>query len=442
MGKKKNQGQGLDMQVWLVCVLFFLMAAAISLSNWIVSPALQDAGQELYSLQELSRIPDDLVKTSQMGKLAGELILTNGQMDTWTSILQGIFYVESGIAIAFILYGILAGFKKRKVKALGSLLLIIQTLLILAEAGILVFANWNLNGMLNRENSFVNLTIHSYLQLTAWPYAILMIGILLQLFLPRLLNTQQDQSADRTKRHLGARAKGAFLLTLIGVPFSIFFGIWFLNDRSYYFISLCIIFWCMVPFFGLFEDRHPQARELVVIAVLVALAVAGRAAFFMVPQFKPMMAIVIIAGVAMGPETGFLTGALSAFTSNFFFGQGPWTPWQMLAFGLVGFLAGVIFGGKRRKWADRKVLLAVFGGVATFLFYGLIMDTASVLMYTSKPTWGALLTMYASGAVFNLIHGASTVIFLLLLSGPMLKKLNRVRIKYGLLTVREMESLS
>ena len=93
----------------------------------------------------------------------------------------------------------------------------------------------------------------------------------------------------------------------------------------------------MLPFFFLFENRRPQARELVVIAVLCAIGVAGRAAFFMVPQFKPVAAVVILAGVCFGAESGFLVGAMTAFVSNFFFGQGPWTPWQMFAFGLDRF---------------------------------------------------------------------------------------------------------
>ena len=83
----------------------------------------------------------------------------------------------------------------------------------------------------------------------------------------------------------------------------------------------------MLPFFMVFEDRRPQAREVVIIAAMAGLGVAGRVAFFMVPQFKPAAAVVIISGVCLGGEAGFLTGALVGFVSNFFFGQGPWTPW-------------------------------------------------------------------------------------------------------------------
>ena len=145
------------------------------------------------------------------------------------------------------------------------------------------------------------------------------------------------------KRRFPVKTLISLFLVLVLVPATILLGVFVLHDRAYYFISLLLIVYTMVPFFLLFEKRKPQARELVVIAVLCAIAVAGRAAFFMLPQIKPMMAIVILAGVALGPQAGFLTGAVSAFVSNFFFGQGPWTPWQMFCFGIVGFLAGLLF---------------------------------------------------------------------------------------------------
>ena len=99
----------------------------------------------------------------------------------------------------------------------------------------------------------------------------------------------------------------------------------------------------MLPFFLVFESRKPQARELVLIATLCAVAVAGRSAFFFLPQFKPVAAFIILAGAAFGGETGFLVGAVTMLCSNMFFGQGPWTPYQMFAMGLIGFLAGVLF---------------------------------------------------------------------------------------------------
>lgn len=139
-----------------------------------------------------------------------------------------------------------------------------------------------------------------------------------------------------TDRRLSRRTLLAALLILIVIPATILLGIFVLNDRKYYFISLLIVIYTMIPFAMVFENRKPQARELIVIAVLAAIAVAGRAAFFMLPQFKPVVAIVIIAGVSLGAEAGFLVGAVAGFVSNFFFGQGPWTPWQMFCFGIIG----------------------------------------------------------------------------------------------------------
>ena len=115
------------------------------------------------------------------------------------------------------------------------------------------------------------------------------------------------------------------------------------GGRVYYLASVLIILYTMIPFFLVFEHRKPQAKELVVLAVLCAIAVASRAAFRMIDHFKPMTAIVMIAGVAFGPEAGFLVGAVSGFASNFLFGHGPWTPWQMFAFGTAGFLAGALY---------------------------------------------------------------------------------------------------
>ncbi|MEG2001334.1 MAG: ATP-binding cassette domain-containing protein, partial [Evtepia sp.] len=113
------------------------------------------------------------------------------------------------------------------------------------------------------------------------------------------------------------------LLLFLMIPLTIFFGTALFGDRKYYFISLLILLEAMVPFLLRFELKKPQAREIVLLAVLCALIVAGRAAFFMVPQFKPVVALSILVGVCFGAETGFLVGAASAFLSNFFFGQGP-----------------------------------------------------------------------------------------------------------------------
>lgn len=223
----------------------------------------------------------------------------------------------------------------------------------------------------------------------------------------------------------------AAVIGILLIPAIIAFGVLVLEDRSYYFISLLILAVTMLPFFLVFEHRKPMARELVLLATLSALAVAGRAAFFMLPQFKPVVAIVILTAVTLGPEAGFLVGAVSGFVSNFFFGQGPWTPWQMFSFGIVGFLAGILAVRgilPKKRWA-----LCLYGGIATVVIYGGIMNFSSAILFGGKLTVKSLLAIYASGVPFDLIHGASTVIFLFFLANPMMEKIGRVQKKYGLL---------
>lgn len=228
----------------------------------------------------------------------------------------------------------------------------------------------------------------------------------------------------------------ATILILVVIPLTILFGIFYLNDRKYYFISMLMITYTMIPFALVFEKRLPQARELIVIAVLAAIAVAGRSAFFMVPQFKPVVAIVIIAGVCLGAEAGFFVGVLTGFVSNFFFGQGPWTPWQMFCFGIIGFLAGILF--KKGLLKKTRASLCLYGGLATFFIYGGVINLGSLLMFTAEFSWPALLATYMTGLWFDLIHSFATVFFLFILARPMIEKIDRIKVKYGLIERNEL----
>ena len=121
-------------------------------------------------------------------------------------------------------------------------------------------------------------------------------------------------------------------------------------------------------------------REIVLLAVMTAFAVAGRVAFYWAPQFKPVCAIVILTAAAFNAEAGFITGAAAGLISNMFFGQGPWTPWQMFGFGLVGFFAGVLFGGREVK----TVPLLIYGFFSVLIIYGVLLDTGSLFMYSQE----------------------------------------------------------
>jgi len=241
---------------------------------------------------------------------------------------------------------------------------------------------------------------------------------------------EKPPPATLRKQKLTKRTITAAAMILLTIPLTIFIGIHVFGDRRFYFIALLVILQTMLPFAFVFESRKPLVRELVIIAVLCAITVAGRSVFFMLPQFKPVIALVIIAGVAFGGEAGFLVGAMSFLVSNMFFGQGPWTPWQMFSAGIIGFLAGVLF----RKGMLRRspTSLAVFGGIATFAIYGGIMSPASVLMWQPNPTRTMILMSYLHGLSFNLVHAAATVAFMVMISKTMLEKLDRIKVKYGL----------
>ncbi len=222
----------------------------------------------------------------------------------------------------------------------------------------------------------------------------------------------------------------SFLVIFLLIPLTLYLGSR-MRGRWHYLTSTLVIFEVMLPFFFLFEARKPQARELVTIAVLCALAAASRVAFPFLPNFKPITAVVMIAGIALGPEAGFLTGAISAFASNFFLSQGPWTPWQMLSYGLGGFVAGLFFHN-HPKWRH-PLTLAVFGFVTVMTLVGPILDCCTIFTSVARITWKTAALVFTQGIFMNLSHAAATAITMLLFAPALLEKLDRLKRKYGML---------
>ncbi len=234
------------------------------------------------------------------------------------------------------------------------------------------------------------------------------------------------------RRRFTARTAVSVVIVLLTVPATLFAGLRFLGRDAYYAVAFAVALESMLPFVLVFEGGKPRAREIAVIAVLCALAVAGRAVFFMFPQFKPVLAVTVIAGVALGGETGFLVGSVSMLVSNILFSQGPWTPWQMLATGIIGFLAGVLYsGGILRR---SRVALSVFGAVCALFIYGGIMNFSSALIWSPQSlNKNILFGYYITGFPMDCVYAAATALFLWVLSEPMLEKLDRIKLKYGLL---------
>ncbi len=219
-------------------------------------------------------------------------------------------------------------------------------------------------------------------------------------------------------------------LLLIAVPTVVVGGAMLFRERYYAWVSLCVAVLSCLPLFYAFERKESSSKELTVLAVMIALSVAGRFIFAWLPGFKPVTAITVIVAVWLGREAGFVVGSLSAVVSNFYFGQGPWTPFQMFAWGLIGFVAGIAARPLQRS----RVLLSVFGALAGVV-YSLTMDVWATLW--ADGTFS--LSRYAAGALAALPvtveYAVSNVVFLLLLIRPFGDKLQRIKVKYGLFAV-------
>lgn len=219
------------------------------------------------------------------------------------------------------------------------------------------------------------------------------------------------------------------LVFFLLIPATLYLGT-IIPGRSYYITGTLIILELMIPFFMAFEGRKPQARELVVIAVMCTIAIVGRVAI-PIPNFKAIFAIIMLSGIAFGPEAGFMVGAISAFASNFFYGQGAYTPWQMMAYGAGGMLAGFCFAkGRlpRKSW-----VMALFGLLAVILWVGPLLDCSHIFLMLSTINRETVIATFISGFYVNASHAACTVLVMLLFGRPLLDKLDRIKLKYGMM---------
>ena len=196
---------------------------------------------------------------------------------------------------------------------------------------------------------------------------------------------------------------------------------------SWQLVSFLILGAVLIGGFAWYERSRPPAQVVALVAALAALAIAGRIAFAAFPNVKPTTDIVIFAGYALGPAAGFAVGALSALVSNFWFGQGPWTPWQMAAWGLCGILGAALALGARNVG---RLTLAVFCGLAAVL-YGAILNFSLMATYGGVPVLGALRVLYEGHAVpFEVAHAAGNVAFALAAGPAMIRMPIRFRERF------------
>lgn len=219
----------------------------------------------------------------------------------------------------------------------------------------------------------------------------------------------------------------SYIILCLIVPAVVLGGALLFKEKQYAWISLCVTVLSCVPFFLHFEHSENDVRKLILIAAMVAISVIGRFIFTPIPGFKPVTAMVVITAMYFGGEAGFMTGALAAVISNFYFGQGPWTPFQMFSWGIVGFLAGIIADPLKKS----KIVLTVYAVVSGVL-YSLLMDVWTVLWADGYFNLSRYAAAVISAAQFTVIYAVSNVIFLLVFSKPIGKILERIKDKYRL----------
>lgn len=201
------------------------------------------------------------------------------------------------------------------------------------------------------------------------------------------------------------------------------------NYHSYLLLSFALIALTMIPFFARFEVGKITSREIVILAILAAIAAVSRVPFAPLPSVQPTSFVIIVAGLVFGAESGFIVGAVAAIVSNIFLGQGPWTPWQMYAWGMIGMTAGLF---RNRWWMKQMWGKLLFGFVWGYLF-GWFMNLWIIVGSIENFTWEFFISIYVASIYFDLAHGLSNVFFLLIFSASWIRILNRFKRKYGLL---------
>ncbi len=226
-----------------------------------------------------------------------------------------------------------------------------------------------------------------------------------------------------------ARSRKYLVAVSFAMVVMLFVSIALFHYHSYLLLSFIMIGCIMIPFFARFEIREITGREVVILAMLAAIAAIGRVPFASLPSVQPTSFIIIIAGLVFGAESGFIVGAVAALVSNIFLGQGPWTPWQMFAWGMMGMSAGLL---RNTWWMKKKWGLCGFGFIWGYVFGG-FMNMWIIVSNLARFSWEYVAGIYVSSFFFDLAHGLSNVFFILLLGASWMKIVGRFKQKYGLL---------
>lgn len=214
-----------------------------------------------------------------------------------------------------------------------------------------------------------------------------------------------------------------YALPFLLIPLTVVIGAYLPFQKNYIFVSCVIAVLSLLLFYCSFDTKKLTSRRLVLSAVMTSLCVIGR----FIPFFKPVTAITVISSSYMGAESGFLIGSLSALISNMYFGQGPWTPFQMVAWGIIGYVSGLIAPLLKKS----KLFAVIFSALCGILF-SLIMDVWTALWYNGELNISLYFTAVATSLPHMLLYTVSNVAFTLALYRPMGERFERIKMKYGI----------
>lgn len=197
-------------------------------------------------------------------------------------------------------------------------------------------------------------------------------------------------------------------------------------SKNYLLFSFGFLILTLGIYFWRFEKSQHNSREIVFIAIICALAVVGRIIFAALPAVKPELFILIMGAIVSGPETGFLMGTIIALTSNMYFGQGVWTPWQMFGLGVIGLVSGLMMNKDVPTW-----LLVVWGFASGFVL-GWIMDIYYIIGFVNPITFKSVLTAILASFYFDFVHALFTAVLLLFVGKRWIKLFSNYKTKYDL----------
>lgn len=217
------------------------------------------------------------------------------------------------------------------------------------------------------------------------------------------------------------------IIILILIVLIALIGVLLFKDERYNLIIILLVTLSCLPFYFKYEHDKPKTREVIILTIMIALTVVSRIVFMITPSFKPVTVMVIICGIVFGRASGFMCGSLSALISDFAFGIGPWTPFQMLIWGIIGYIAGVF---SKQLYKDRYLLYGY--SIICGIGYSLVMDLWSVLAIENSFNLTRYLAIVLTSLPVMLVYIVSNIVFMFLISKIMFQILRRVKVKYGI----------